>query len=210
MFYQIKPMLRQLKIEDESGYWLEFIEQASGNTAKELTEFSEVSEKDIVQHELLQLPVSASEIDQRYWNSNPKYMRPFMHIPTIRDRMGYDLMTGPYLLIAEEMGQLLRNEGFIVDSSDWQNDEFYLINLATWWAWTRSSGMKATALRRNKCQAFGWALARGCHGFHGGFLNQTHRRAHLAIDNLEQREGEASPLRSIQILYGLFAYVGLK
>lgn len=211
LFYEIKPLLKHLNIEDESGYWFEYSEKANGYTANELTEFPEISEKDIVNPKLLQVPLHASEYDRSFWNSTPNYIRPpFMHIPTVRDRMGYDLLNGPNILTAVEMQQLLENVGLAGPPEDWEDNVFYFINLAVLWAWQRSSGMKATKLRRNKCMAFGWALARGCHGFCGGFLGQTHRRAHLAMDNLEQIEEEASPVRSLQILYSLYDFVGLR
>lgn len=210
LFYEIKPMLKSLTIEDESGYWFEYSEKATGQTANELTEFPGLSEKDIVNPELLQIPLHASAYDRSFWNSTPNYIKPLMHIPTVRDRMGYDLLNGPYILTAEEMGQVLESEGLDARSEDWEDNVFYFINLAILWAWKRSTGMKATKIRRNKCIAFGWALARGCHGFGGGFLGQTHRRAHLAIDNLVQKEGEVSPVRSLQILYSLYDFVGLR
>ncbi|AIQ51051.1 hypothetical protein [Paenibacillus sp. FSL R7-0331] len=210
LFYELKPMLKYLSIEDESGYWLEYLGKASGRTAKVLTWFPTLNEMDIVKPELLQMPTYATELDRSFWSVNPNYMKPFMHTPTVRDRMGYDLLNGPYILTAEEMGKLLENEGFTVPPEDWKDEIFYFINLSILWAWKRSTGMKATMMRSNKCIAFGWALARGCHGFGAGYLGQTHRRAHLAIDNLEHKEGEVSPIRSLQILYSLFDFVGLK
>jgi hypothetical protein len=210
LFYEIKPMLKHLTIEDESGYWLEYVDKVSEHTAKELTDFPTISEKNLIMPELLQLPIHASDLDRIFWNTNPDYIEPFMHVPSVRDRMGYDLLNGSYILTAEEMGQHLEDAGFTVPPEDWKDEIFYFINLAILWAWKRSSGMKATKMRRNKCRAFGWALARGCHGFGGGFLDQTHRRAHLAIDNLEQKEGELNPIRSLEILYSLFDFVGLK
>ncbi|RTE07187.1 hypothetical protein [Paenibacillus whitsoniae] len=210
LFFELKPILKHLNIEDESGYWLEYIEKASRNTTKELTEFPAISEKDIVKPEFLQIPVYASEFDRSFWKSSSNYLAPFMHIPTVRDRMGYDLLNGSYILTSEEMGQLLESEGFTVPPEDWKDEVFYFINLAILWAWKRSTRMKVTVMRRNKCISFGWALGRGCQGFGGGFLNQTHRRAHLAIDNLKQKEAEVSPIRSLQILYSLFDFVGLR
>lgn len=209
LFYEIKPMLKRLAIEDESGYWLEYIEKESGHIAKDLMEFPTLSEKDVIKSELLQLPLYASEFDRNFWNTSPNYIKPFMHVPTVRDRMGYDLLNNQYVLTAEEMVHVLENEGFAV-IPDWNDEIFSFINLATLWAWKRATGMKDTKMKRNKCVAFAWALARGCHGFGGGFLNQTHRRAHIAIDNMEQKEGEASPIRSLEILYGLFDFVGLR
>lgn len=210
LFYEIKPFLKRLAIEDESGYWLEYIERVSDHSTKELTEFPTLSEKDVIKsEELLKLPLHASEFDRNFWNTNPNYIKPFMHVPTVRDRMGYDLFNGQYILTAEEMVHVLGNEGFAV-IADWKDEIFNFINLATLWAWKRASGMKETKMKRNKCVAFAWALARGCHGFGGGFLNQTHRRAYIAIDNLEQKEGEASPIRSLEILYSLFDFVGLR
>ncbi|MGC5325383.1 hypothetical protein [Brevibacillus sp. SYSU BS000544] len=69
--------------------------------------------------------------------------------------------------------------------------------------------MKPTKIKRNKCIAFGWVVARGYHGFGGGIINQTHRRAQTAIDMLEETESGASPLRSLEILYGLYDFCGL-
>lgn len=211
LFYEIKPILKRLVIQDESGYWLEYMEEKSGRSVKELVEanFPAANECVVIKPELLHLPPWASELDRMFWLTNPQYVKPFMEAAAVRDRMGYDLLNGPYLLTAEDMKRSFADEGFL-GIGDWENDMFYFINLATLWSWKRAAGMKPTKKKRDACTAFAWALARGCHGFGGGFLNQTHRRAHIALDRLEEKEGTASPVRSLQILYGLFDFVGLQ
>lgn len=210
LFYEIKPMLKKLIIEDESGYWLEYIDKASNRSFEELTHFPTIYEKDLIASELLQLSPYATDCDRDFWETTPNYVEPFMDVLSVRNRMGYDLSNKPYVLTASEIGEQLVSEGFHVNAEVWENEIFYFINLATLWAWKRSNVMNATKMRRNKCKAFSWALARGCHGFEGGFLDQTHRRAHIAIDILEQKEGTLSQIKSLEVLYSLFDFCGLK
>jgi len=50
----------------------------------------------------------------------------------------------------------------------------------------------------------------GLEPFGGGFLNQTHRRAHIALDLLEQKEGALSAIRSLEVMESLFDFCGLR
>ncbi len=211
LFCEVRPMLKKLTIHDESGCWNAYIAQGNSKNKNEIIHFPTRSEEQLVTSEL-SLPPDASDIDYRFWKTSPEYLTPFLHIPAVRDRMGFDLLIGQYLPVAHEIKEELEKEGFYVLSiENWIGDDIgYFIYVATWWAWKQSSGMKATEMRRNKCIAFAWALARGCHGFGGGFLGQTHRRAHMAIDKLEADENEAGPVRSLEIFYALFDFCGLK
>lgn len=210
LFYELKPMMRNLSIEDESGYWLEYVDHISKINKNSITKFPMLTKKDLITTELV-LPSHATAMDHEFWKTTPNYMDPFLNIAAIRDVMGYDLMNGSHVLTAVELKEMLESEGFTLNPpEEWIEDIEYLIHLATLWAWRQSSRMKATNVRRNKCVVFGWALARGCHGFGGGFINQLHRRAQNAIDTLKSEEGKANPIRSLEIFYGLFDFCGFK
>lgn len=209
-FYRMKPLLKQFNMEDESGYWLEYNDNVSNPSDKELTYFPARSEKDLIDSGMLRIPPFATDGDRNFWGTTPNYIEPFMDVAAVRNRMGYDLWNEPYVPTAMEIEGRLVTEGFHVHAEDWEDEIFYFIHLATWWAWNRSEGMGATKKRRDKCIAFGWALARGCHGFGGGFLNQTHRRAHIALDLLEQKEGALSAIRSLEVMESLFDFCGLR
>lgn len=211
LFFEIKPHFKKLKIDDESGYWDAYQDVIRNKPIREIIDFPVASESDVIK-EILYLPDNSLKCDFGFWNSDPLFAKPaVLHLPSIRNRMGYDLTNGSsYAFVVRDLLKDLSLNGFFTWDHDWFNDECnYIVELSKLWAWKMSAG-NPTNIKRNRCIAFGYAVGKGCYGLENGFFNKTHRDAWIALDILEQKEIEASPLRSLEILYALFDFCGFK
>jgi hypothetical protein len=116
--------------------------------------------------------VYASDADAEFWhvdmdNTDPFYESSlYLHAPTIRNRLGYDLSNGTrYAFVAEDLVKNLNKEGFLAyDTEFYQMYSYqYFRDLAKLWAWKILEG-KPTNIKRNRCSDFSLALYNGIQG----------------------------------------------
>lgn len=157
--------------------------------------------------------------DKEFWREDYDNRHPYfenrilLHYPTIRNRIGFDLSNGTgYAFVADDIVRQFNKEGFYAYNSEFYHTfrYHYIRSLAYIWAWRQSAG-KPTKVKQNKCHDFAMALENGFEGGEkDGFISKNHRNASLALDLLLEKEGPASPYRSLQIFYALFEFCGLK
>lgn len=218
LFLEIKPLLKKLTIDDGSGYWDSFLEANLKKKIKEIVFFPEVKKEAIISGQLM-LPEHSTKADKEFWaedydNRDPYFEnRLLLHYPTIRNRMGYELSNGTgFAFVADDIVTNLGEEGFVAYDSEFfqMYDHHYIESIAILWAW-RHSIDKPTELKRKRCYAFASALKNGFNGGEkDGYGSKLHRDASIALDILLEREGPASPYRSLQIFYALFDFCHLK
>jgi hypothetical protein len=212
------PLFKKLIIEDDTGYWDAYVESRLNKPIREIIDFPEIRESEVISGHLI-LPSYASDADAEFWhvdmdNTDPFYENSlYLHAPTIRNRLGYDLSNGTrYAFVAEDLVMNLNKEGFLAyDTEYYQMYSYqYFRDLAKVWAWKISEG-KPTNIRRNRCSDFSLALYNGIQGGEkDGFSSKNHREASIALDKLFQNGGPASPPRSMEVLYGLLEFCKLK
>ncbi|MEK3884397.1 hypothetical protein [Paenibacillus sp. PL2-23] len=217
-FFAIKPLLKRLRIDDDTGYWDAFLEERLNKKSRELVIFPDVKQDKIITEQLF-LSKHATLADKEFWtydyDNRDSYFenRILLHYPTIRNLMGYDLANGRgFAFIADDIVVNLEKEGFVSYDSEFfqMYHSRYFNALAILWAW-RNSIDKPTETKRNRCFAFAHALENGVEGGEqDGYSGKLHREASLALDILLEKEGPASPYRSLQIFYALFDFCHLK
>lgn len=217
-FLEIKPLLKRLRIDDDTGYWDSFLEASLNKKSRKLVVFPEVRQEEIISGQLF-LSEHATLADKEFWthdydNQDPYFEnRILLHYPSVRNRMGYDLANGTgFAFIADDIVANLEMEGFVpYDSEFFQMYHYhYFRAIAILWAW-RNSIDKPTETKRNRCYAFAQALENGVEGGEkDGFGGKLHREASVALDVLLEKEGPASPYRSLQIFYALLDFCHLK
>ncbi|RUS46022.1 hypothetical protein [Cohnella sp. AR92] len=166
-------------------------------------------------------PPHATQADREFWEEDRDNRDPFyentvlLHYPTVRNRMGYDLSNGNGdAFAAEDVSAQLQKEGLFRYPADFyrQYHYHYFEAIARLWAW-RFTSEKPTKAKLNKCNAFASALYDGITGFVDGdfpdFLGKAHKEAYFALLLQLEKEGAASPYRSLQILYSLLEFCGL-
>lgn len=218
LFFEIKPLLKKLIVDDGTGYWDSFLEANLKKQIKEIVIFPEVKKEAIISGQLM-LPEHATKADKEFWAEDYDNLDPYfenrllLHYSTIRNRIGYDLSNGTgFAFIADDIVTNLGDEGFVAFDSEFfqMYDHHYIQAIAILWAW-RHSVDKPTELKRNRCYAFASALKNGFEGGEkDGYGSKLHRDASVALDILLKREGPASPYRSLQIFYALFDFCHLK
>jgi hypothetical protein len=211
-------MLKKLHLEDETGYWDSFLEANLKKEFKKIVVFPEVKQEAIISRQLI-LPEHATNADKEFWTNDYDNRDPYfenrllLHYPTIRNRMGDDLTDGTgFAFLADDIVTNLEKEGFLPYDSEFfqMYDYHYMRAISILWAW-RHADDKLTEQKRKRCYAFAMALENGFNGGEkDGYTSKLHRDASIALDILLEREGSASPYRSLQIFYALFDFCHLK
>lgn len=216
-FFEIKPLLKRLRVDDDTGYWYSFLEERLKKKSRELLVFPEVRQEEIISGQLA-LPAYATSAEREFWtldvdNRDPYYgNKKLLHYATIRNKIGNDLTngSGQALTTADLVAQQEAEGLFTYDSEFYQMYQWhYFQDMAALWAW-RNSSNKPTEIKRNRCNTFAYALEKFTDGSPAeAYGDKLERDVFLALDKLLEKEGPASPYRSLQIFYALLDFCHL-
>lgn len=187
---------------------------------KEIVNFPLLPENEVITPSLT-LPFYATQADEKFWKEDRDNQDRFyentilLHYPTIRNRMGYDLTNGTgNAFVSEDVVAQLQKEGlFHYDAEFYQEfHDHYFNAISVLWAW-RHTSEKPTKTKLNKCETFAYALYDSVIGLIDGeypdFIGKAHNDAFSALLLLLEKEGPASPYRSLQIMYSLLEFCKL-
>ncbi|MBD3922396.1 hypothetical protein H8B09_26825 [Paenibacillus sp. PR3] len=190
-------------------------------TAKEMESFPLLSANEVILHTLT-LPPGSTQADINFWKEDHDNRDPFyentilLHYPTIRNRIGYDLSNRPgNAFVADDVVAALQQEELFHYNAAFYHEyhDHYFHAISVLWAW-RLSSEKPNKIKLNKCHAFAYALYESSSvglidGEYPDFISKTHKDAWTALLKLLDKEGPASPYRSLQIMYALLKFCNL-